>query len=193
MLVASAATLLALPLLINHNRARSNERTPPVAALTPAAGGVDPLLGLTPTTDGAVSTIDLNLYTASTPKTAALPTTTLPVEPTTTYPDGTSDHIARPAPIPDLTKPIGALNEEGMASYRVFGDPAKWGPRPCGHPTLRKGTYVTVTDLNNGKSTTCLVVATMPSATDHIIELDTAVFEELADTSAGEIPVRLTW
>jgi len=192
-LVASAATLLALPLLINNNRARSDERTPPVAALTPAAGGVDPELGLTPTTDSATSTIDLSLYTASTPTAAPLPTTTLPIEPTTTYPDGTSDHIARPAPIPDLTKPIGALNEEGMASYRVFGDPAKWGPRPCAHPTLRTGTYVTVTDLNNGKSTTCLVVATMPTGTDHIIELDTSVFQELADTSAGEIPVRLTW
>ncbi|MEP6660475.1 MAG: septal ring lytic transglycosylase RlpA family protein [Acidimicrobiales bacterium] len=193
MLVASAATLLALPLLINHNRARSIERTPSVAALAPRAGGVDPDLGLAPTTDAVTSTIDLSLYTAPTPIAAPLPTTTLPIEPTTTYPDGTSDHIARPAPIPDFTKPVGALNEEGMASYRVFGDPAKWGPRPCAHPTLRKGTYITVTDLNNGKSTTCLVVATMPSATDHIIELDTAVFEELADTSAGELPVRLTW
>jgi hypothetical protein len=192
-LVASAATLLALPLLINHNRARSNERTPSVAALAPRAGGVDPQLGLTPSTAAVTSTIDLSLYTAPTPTAVPLPTTTLPIEPTTTYPDGTSDHIARRAPIPDLTKPVGALNQEGMASYRVFGDPAKWGPRPCAHPTLRKGTYVTVTDLNNGKSTTCLVVATMPSATDHIIELDTAVFEELADTSAGEIPVRLTW
>jgi hypothetical protein len=192
-LVASAATLLALPLLINHNRARSDERTPSVAALTPRAGGVDPELGLTPSTEAAPSTIDLSLYTASTPITASLPTTTLPIEPTTTYPDGTSDHVARPAPIPDLTKPIGALNEEGMASYRVFGDPAKWGPRPCAHPTLRTSTYVTVTDLNNGRSTTCLVVAAMPTGTDHIIELDTSVFQELADTSAGEIPVRLTW
>lgn len=193
MLVASAATLLALPLLINHNRARSNEQPPSVAALSPHAGGVDPQLGLTPVTDATPSTIDLTGLTAAAPTTVPLPTTTLPLEPTTTYPDGTSDHLARQAAIPDLTKPIGALNQEGMASYRVFGDVAKWGPRPCAHGTLKKSTYVTVTDLNNGKSTTCLVVATIPAAADHIIELDTSVFEELADTSAGEIPVRLTW
>ncbi len=192
--MASALTLLGLPLLIHENSQRGNERPPAVAALSARSGDVTAgLQSAAASSTGSKAAADLSSLLNTTSSSDLMPTTTLPLEPTTTYPDGTSDHLARSAPIPDLTKPATGSSQDGLASYRVFGDPKKWGPRPCAHPTLTIGSYVTVTNLNNGKSTTCLIVAQSMAGTDHVIELDAAVFEEIADTNAGEIPVRVTW
>jgi len=198
-LVASALTLLALPLLIRDGNRHGSDR-PTVAAISTRSDGVTGGLAAdTPPSSSqpsstAPATTDVGaLLARAATATPVLPTTTLPVEPTTTYPDGTSSHRARPAPIVDLTKPATGTSQEGMATYRLFGDPNKWGPRPCADATLAKGSYLTVTNLNTGKSTTCLVVEGIRPAADHIIELDASVFAELADTSAGEIPVRVSW
>lgn len=190
--MASALTLIGLPLLIHENTTNADARPPAVAAVSTRAGGVT--AGLDAASGSRQqAAADLSSLLNTTSTTSFLPTTTLPLEPTTTYPDGTSDHLARHAPIPDLTKPAAGNSQDGMASYRVFGDPKTWGPRPCANSSLQVGTYVTVTNLNSGKSTTCLIVALSMTGTDHLIELDASVFDDIADTTAGEIPVRVTW
>ena len=67
------------------------------------------------------------------------------------------------------------------------------GSRACAHPTLPTGTALTVTNLNTGKSTTCVVRERGAFPAGRVVELDLEVFTELAEPALGVIPVRLSW
>ena len=74
--------------------------------------------------------------------------------------------------------------------------PASWYPAPpgtCAHQTLPMGTVVTVTDLGNGRQTTCKVEDRGPYQDGRIIDLSKATFAQLAPPSEGVIQVRITW
>lgn len=63
----------------------------------------------------------------------------------------------------------------------------------CAHRTLPMGTTVTVTNLANGKSTTCKVADRGPFVEGRIIDLDKGVFSNIASTSTGVINVSISY
>ncbi|CAA9223614.1 MAG: hypothetical protein AVDCRST_MAG50-709 [uncultured Acidimicrobiales bacterium] len=84
--------------------------------------------------------------------------------------------------------PPAASRQEGEASY--FAD-APAGT--CAHRTLAMGTEVKVTNLTNGRSTTCRITTRGPYVEGRILDLSTAGFTEIASVSAGVVRVRLEW
>jgi rare lipoprotein A len=115
------------------------------------------------------------------------PTTTAPPETSTTAkPAPTTTAPPKPAPAP-AAAPEGN-SQSGKASWY---EAAPAGT--CAHRTLPKGTIVTVTHTGNGKSVTCRVADRGPYVDGWIIDLSKDTFSQLAPTSAGVIPVRITW
>lgn len=117
-------------------------------------------------TAAAITTTTLKATTTSTTSTTAKPATT------------TSTMGAAPA----------CCREEGGASYYDYPD-----PRNCAHKSLPKGTALKVTNLANGKTTTCVVSDRGPYVTGRIIDLSKTAFSEIASISDGVIRVSIEW
>lgn len=66
-------------------------------------------------------------------------------------------------------------------------------PGTCAHKTLPMGTVVTVTNLGNGKSTSCKVADRGPFVEGRIIDLEKGVFSNIASTSTGVINVSISY
>jgi rare lipoprotein A (peptidoglycan hydrolase) len=145
-----------------------------------------------PTTTTAPTTVP---PTTAPPTTAARPTTTT-VKPTTTTarptttvkPTTTTAKPTTTTAAPTTTTPAPSRSEEGDASYYSPADPAE-----CAHRTLPLGTIVTVTNLANGKQTTCRVGDRGPFVDGRVIDLSRERFAELAALSEGVIRVRIEW
>jgi len=120
--------------------------------------------------------------------TTTVPPTTVPP---TTLPAPTTTTTAPPPPTTTTTAltqaSTGANSQTGKASYYAY----KAGG--CAHKTLPKGTVVTVTNLSNGKTATCVVNDRGPYVAGRIIDLDTSVFTKLASTGAGVFNARISW
>jgi rare lipoprotein A len=84
--------------------------------------------------------------------------------------------------------PPPCCREEGGASYYDYAD-----PRMCAHKSLPKGTALTVTNLANGKQTTCVVGDRGPYVAGRIIDLSKTAFSEIAALSDGVIRVSIEW
>jgi rare lipoprotein A len=78
--------------------------------------------------------------------------------------------------------------QEGGASFHDYPD-----PRTCAHRSLPKGTVLTVTNLANGKQTTCRVEDRGPFVDGRIVDLSKAAFSEIANLSEGVIRVSIEW
>jgi rare lipoprotein A len=63
----------------------------------------------------------------------------------------------------------------------------------CAHKTLPKGTVVTVTDLDTGKSVQCTVADRGPYVDGYVIDLSKDTFEKLAPLSEGVVRARIDW
>jgi hypothetical protein len=63
---------------------------------------------------------------------------------------------------------------------------------PCATPLASLGQQVTVTNLDNGRSVTCVVVDQSPLPPRVVVKIDAALFQSLADLGESPIPVRLT-
>jgi len=122
----------------------------------------------------------------SEPTAGPAPTTTTTPAPTTTAPTTTT---AKAAPS-TTAKPSPATpqRQEGEASHFTEAQSGT-----CAHRTLPLGTVVKVTNLTNGRSTTCRVADRGPYADGRILDLSTAGFTELASISAGVVRVRIEW
>lgn len=112
------------------------------------------------------------------PTAAARPLST----PTTTSPPRTTTTTAAPS-----TTTTSGNQETGQASW--YQAPAG----TCASPNLPFGTQVTVTDLANGRTTTCTVDDRQDPSTGRVLDLSESSFAQLADPSVGVIEVRLTW
>ena len=196
-LVMSFVTLLAVPLLLM--KPDTGTRRPDVIAVSTGAGVAADLDAepVTTTTTPAVPPV----ATTTTP--AAPATTTTPAAPdiestTTTAAPATTTTTAPPPPPPapppaptttTTTAPAESSTgtQEGKASW--YDHEAG----TCAHRTLPFGTIVTVTNLDNGRSTTCRVADRGPFVEGWIIDLDRRVFAQIADPSTGVIPVRIRW
>ncbi|MCU1354487.1 MAG: hypothetical protein JWM05_3696, partial [Acidimicrobiales bacterium] len=106
----------------------------------------------------------------------APPTTARPPAPPPTH----------PAP-PPTAPPATDRSQTGQATYY------DWKAGNCAHNSLPKGTVVQVTNLNNGRSATCVVGDRGAFGPPTIIDLDITVFQQIASTRDGRIPVRITW
>jgi rare lipoprotein A len=78
--------------------------------------------------------------------------------------------------------------QTGGASWYANGDEFT-----AAHRSLPKGTIVTVTNLENGKSVKVRINDRGPYISGRIIDLNKVAFEEIASTSDGVIDVRITW
>ena len=117
--------------------------------------------------------------------TTAAPVTTSTVVSTTTAVPATTTPPTTKAPAP---KAAGHGNtQSGGASYYSY----KAGG--CAHKTIPKGTAVTVTNVANGKTATCVVNDRGPFVAGRIIDLDVTVFKQVASTSAGVFTARISW
>lgn len=129
--------------------------------------------------------------------TVARATTEPPVQTTHTHkPRPTTTTTAKPKPPPPTTTaapppttaPPPPSRQEGDASYYQSRSPST-----CAHRTLGFGTVVRVTNLANGKSTSCTVADRGPYIDGRIIDLSPQSFGELAPLEEGVIRVRLEW
>jgi rare lipoprotein A len=144
---------------------------------------IDNISGTHATASPKVTTVAAADATTTTVSPTSAPTTEAPTTraPATTSPPTT----APPATAPPTT--AAPNSQTGAASWYDYR------PGECAHLTIPKGTVVTVTNLANGASTTCVVTDRGPTADGRIIDLDRATFAQLADPGAGLIQVTITW
>lgn len=126
--------------------------------------------------------------TTAKPKPATTTTTTAKPAPTTTAPATTTTTTARSTTTSTMGPPPPCCHEEGGASYHDYPDPST-----CAHKSLPKGTRLTVTNLANGKATTCVVNDRGPYVAGRILDLSKPAFTEIASLSDGVIKVRIEW
>lgn len=142
--------------------------------------------------------------TESPPTTTALPTTSVPPKPavkaaakaaapvTTTTAKRTTTTTAKPKPTttvaPTTTTTAPPNRQEGGASYYESRSAST-----CAHRTITFGTVVRVTNLANGKRTTCTVADRGPYIDGRIIDLSPQSFANLAPVEEGVIRVAVEW
>lgn len=167
---ADLAERMALSRADRSTRIPVSETTVPLTALTTA-----PPATVAPTTAPPTTA-------AVAPPTTARPTTTTSKPtPTTAKPTTTTTSP------PTTAAPASGNQAEGDASWYDHRNGI------CAHRTLPFGTVVRVTNLGNGKATTCTVGDRGPFVQGRIIDLDRAQFSEIASPSSGVIRVRIEW
>ena len=180
-------TVLALPILVIDNIPRTDARAAAVRADSTR------IVDATPASDfSVVPTTVLELVTTTAPSTTApsssssTTATTRPRAKAAAAPSSTT--TTRPRSTTTTTSTTTASNTEtGGASWYDYRS------GECAHQTIPKGTVVTVTNLANGASTTCVVTDRGPYSGGRIIDLDRGTFAQIADPGSGVIQVRITW
>lgn len=115
--------------------------------------------------------------TTTTPRPRPAPTTTT----TTRRPPAPP-----PAPPPTTTAPP-AHSQTGEASWYRGPD------GECAHNTAPLGAIIRVTNLANGRSTTCRVAGRGPYGAGRIVDLTQSTFARIASVDAGVIRARVDW
>lgn len=104
------------------------------------------------------------------------------------------NEVQVPAPaVIDIARPPGPGATEATAdvTFKRYVEPP-W-PRPCSTRLAPSGATITVTNLDNGMSTTCknTLGVSIPAGSD--MALDTDLFIGIADLVDAPVPVRITW
>lgn len=123
-----------------------------------------------------------------TPTTTSTTTTTLAGEPTTTLPGDTSTTTTT-APVVTTT-----TVKKAAVRYRI-GD-ATWYsyiPGQCATWYLPLGTRVTVRNLANGRTISCLVTDREAAHGNRVVDLSETQFSELSPLAKGVIRVKVSW
>jgi rare lipoprotein A len=204
LVVATFVLLLALPLA--RINSKDTERHDVVAVST---GSRTPARLYPPSMAvAAAAAKDLALDVSSTssttvppPPPTSAPSTTVEVTTTTTdAPEPVVRAAAAPAPTTTTTAaPPTTTTTAPVASHSDGNSQegkASWydhDPGTCAHRTLPLGTSVKVINVDNGRSTTCTVADRGPYVEGWIIDLDDAVFAQIADPDQGVINVRIEW
>ncbi len=171
MVLAAAVTALAIPFLI-----RSGSTGPQTAVATVQGGDVAAGLRSEPSQSSVPST---------TPDIAFLngPATTLEAAPIL---------IGVPAP-------KSATEIEGKVGFQVV--PPLWRelPRPCiagktgAGAVLPVGGNITLVNLSNNHTTTCIVAVHRDIPPDQVLQLTESIFNELGDQIDAPLTVRISW
>ena len=92
----------------------------------------------------------------------------------------------------DIIIPPGPTSTEasGRASFRRYADPSK---RPCTTALAPWGKTLTVTNTDNGQTTTCLNSISTPLPVGVDLVLHTDVFALISDLADAPVPVRISW
>ncbi len=130
----------------------------------------------------------------------APPTTEAPPPPTTTTTtEAPPPPTTVPPPPPEPEEPVPAALSAEHGDGTQVGD-VSWYDLPgsisgvCAHRTIEKGTVVTVTNLDTGKSITCLVDDRGPySGDEKVLDLHRDEFSRLAPLEQGIFTARLDW
>jgi rare lipoprotein A len=198
LMVAVWVTLLALPLLLIDNlpgiAAHADDRVALTTGAAPIAA-TGPAPSPTTTTTTAAPTASSNAGTAAAPRTTAKPKAAAPpttAKPRPTTPTTTTATTAKPSAPADATPaqraaPAPTSTQTGGASWYDSE------PGQCAHRTLPFGTRLSVTNVANGATTTCIVGDRGPFLDGRIVDLDRGVFAAVADTAAGVITVAIAW
>ena len=139
------------------------------------------------TTTAAPTTTAKPTTTTAKPTTTVKPTTTT-AKPTTTTAAPTTTTTAKPTTTSTMGPPPPCCRQEGGASYHDYPD-----IRTCAHKSLPKGTALKVTNLANGKVTSCVVNDRGPYVEGRIVDLSREAFAEIAAVSDGVIRVSIEW
>ncbi|MEP7114019.1 MAG: hypothetical protein ABI862_12190 [Ilumatobacteraceae bacterium] len=98
---------------------------------------------------------------------------------------------ADPAVVDIIISPGPSATEAaGKASFRRYPDPSK---RPCTTPLAPWGSTLTVTNTDNGQTTTCVNSISTPLPAGVDIVLHTDVFTIISDLTDAPVPVRISW
>ena len=178
--MASALTLVALPLVFNENR--KQDRDLAVAVVAPDAGlaaQLDPTssepTGARPVSVSPIAVVSTVAVAVAAPSPTAVPAAVVPAAPVAVA--SASDALAGP---------------EGDATWDRWAPAAVGTNAPCATPLWAVGVQLTVTNLDNGRSVTCLVIAQVALPSGVVVKLDAALFQTLADLGESPIPVRLS-
>jgi hypothetical protein len=163
LVVATAFTLVALPSIWLFDRDDPNSR----GSSGLAAAGV-----MTPA-----------------PAAAATTATTEPEVPI--FLDNTIVVVAPAVIDVALPDPPGEREALGKATYRRYVDTSI--TRPCTTHLAPSGATITVTNIDNGLSTTCTNTLGMSKPADADLVIDTNVYVAIADLVDAPVPVRLSW
>jgi rare lipoprotein A len=166
-------TVFALPILVLDNIPKTEARAASVKVEAPRAATT--VTSAAPTT----TTIVVETTTAAVADAAAAPDTT----PATAAPKPKT--VVTVAPTTTTTAPPNI--QEGGASWYDYN------PGECAHVSIPKGTVVTITSLETGATTTCVVTDRGPYQAGRIIDLDRATFAQLADPARGVVQVQISW
>jgi hypothetical protein len=188
-------TLVMLPVLLNEN-ASHTDRPSVAAAVAPGGELAATLRAADPSSSGTSEgkssvAADAAASGGAAAAPASHPTTSTDPPPgflsgPTTGPPPSVVAVAVPGPLP-------ATFRAGKASFRRWAPGAVSVSNPCATPYAKAGAKVTVTNQDNGRSATCVVVARSALDPGQIIVLDTSVFEQIADLGASPIPVTISW
>ncbi len=96
-------------------------------------------------------------------------------------------HVVRHGPSAHPTRHLVTREKLGIATWYSYI------PGRCATWYLPFGTRVTVTNLSNGRTISCVVTDREGSTGDHAVDLSQTQFAELAPLSKGVIPVRVNW
>ena len=126
--------------------------------------------------------------TAKPTTTTAKATTTTTAKATTTTAAPATTTTAKPTTTSTMGPPPPCCRQEGGASYHDYADATT-----CAHKSLPKGTALKVTNLANGKATSCVVNDRGPYVEGRILDLSKPAFSEIASLSDGVIRVSIEW
>lgn len=176
--VATIITVAALPALWLTNRDDAGSGNTPIAVVG-GAGALEAAGDASSTplpTDAPVvaDTDPIDPFAPADPVFLAGPSLPTPPEPSVVYAD--------PGP---------TRQYEGSATFRRWGP--EWGAQACQSPVAPANARLLVTNVNNGRSTTCTNVMTRPLADGAILVLDTDAFLEIANLVDAPLPVRISW
>jgi hypothetical protein len=176
MLIAIVLTAVAIPFLM------SGRNGTPAAA--PGFGGPDLAESLNTTADSTAP--------PSTKAAASTSSTVNPADSTIPFLAGPST-TGSPPPVLIAVPAVPTKELQGFAIFRTF--PASWSnlPRLCVTAVVPGGTTVTVTNLNNARTTTCIAATKVTLPPDHVIAMTDAIFGEIADVIDSPIPVTISW
>jgi len=168
-------TVLALPILVIDNIPRTEARA--------ASVRVDATRVVETATTASTSTT-----------TTIVEPTTVAVDDVTASPQTTRVTVA-PKPKSAAVRAVASTTTTTTPPTTQQGGASWYDYRPgeCAHRTLPKGTVVTITSLENGASTTCVVTDRGPYEAGRIIDLDQATFAQLKDPALGVVQVEISW
>lgn len=104
------------------------------------------------------------------------------------------NEIVVPAPaVIDIAvpPPASATEARGLATFRRYVDTTI--ARPCTTRLAPSGATITVTNLDNGMSTTCTNTLGVSVAAGSDMAIDMTLFTGIAELVDAPVPVRLSW